>query len=80
MEQCSYGFRTSKLMQRFGINQDNFEYFRNEIYQRCELLEISPDQIGNLLNEIIKLSKIVYPSQIPTYIKKQKRRINRNNQ
>ncbi|MGD1834412.1 MAG: coiled-coil domain-containing protein [Nitrososphaeraceae archaeon] len=69
MDQCFSGFRISKLMQRFGINQDNFEYFMNEIYKRCELLEISPDQIGNLLNEIIKLSKIIYPSQIPNHIK-----------
>ena len=46
----------------------------NEIYKGCKLLEILSDQIGNLLNEIIKLSKIVYPSQISTHIK------NKNNE
>ena len=69
-KQCSVGLRTTKMMQKLGVNEDGFGYFMNEIYKRCELLEISPDQIGNLLNEIIQLSKITYPSQISTYIKK----------
>ena len=71
-KQCSIGLRTTKIMQKFGVNEDDFEYFMKEIYNRCELLEISPDQIGNLLDEVIKLSKIIFPSQIPTYIKNKK--------
>ena len=38
-----------------------------EIYDKCQVLEISPEQIGYYLAETINLSEKVYPSQIPNY-------------
>jgi DNA repair ATPase RecN len=69
------GFRVAKIMQRFGITEEQFEKFMTDIYNRCQRLEVSPDQIENYLKEIIKLSKIVFPSEIPNYLQTQKKEI-----
>ena len=73
--QCSMGFRVAKIMQRLGITEEQFESFMTDIYNRCQRLEVSPDQIENYLKEIIKLSKIVFPSEIPNYLQTQKKEI-----
>ena len=59
-------------MQKFGINEEQFEYFMTEIYTKCQILEIASEQIGEYLSETINLSKIVFPSQIPNYINTKK--------
>jgi hypothetical protein len=69
------GFRVAKIMQRLGITEEQFESFMTEIYNRCQRLEVGPDQIENYLKEIIKLSKIVFPSEIPNYLQTQKKEI-----
>ena len=69
------GFRVAKIMQRLGITEEQFESFMTDIYNRCQRLEVSPDQIENYLKEIIKLSKIVFPSEIPNYLQTQKKEI-----
>ena len=73
--QCSMGFRVAKIMQRLGITEEQFESFMADIYNRCQRLEVGPDQIENYLKEIIKLSKIVFPSEIPNYLQTQKKDI-----
>ena len=40
----------------------------SDIYDRCQKLELGPDQIEKYLLETINISKIVFPSQIPNYI------------
>ena len=69
------GFRVAKIMQRLGITEEQFESFMTDIYNRCQRLEVGPDQIENYLKEIIKLSKIVFPSEIPNYLQTQKKEI-----
>ena len=66
--QCSTGFRVSKVMQRLGITEEQFESFMSDVYDRCQKLELGPEQIEKYLTETISLSKIVFPSQIPNYI------------
>ena len=66
--QCSTGFRVAKIMQRLGITEEQFESFMSNIYDRCQKLELGPDQIEKYLTETISLSKIVFPSQISNYI------------
>ena len=66
--QCSIGFRVTKIMQRLGITEDQFDFFMSDIYDRCQKLELGPDQIEKYLLETINISKIVFPSQIPNYI------------
>jgi hypothetical protein len=73
--ECGTGLRIEKMMQRFGINEEQFEYFMSEIYNKCQLLEIASEQIGKYLAETVNLSKIVFPSQIPNYINTKKAEI-----
>jgi hypothetical protein len=73
--ECVRGFRIGKMMQRFGIDEERLENFMTEIYNRCQILEISPEQIGDYLAETVNLSKIVFPSQIPSYVNAKKAEI-----
>jgi hypothetical protein len=73
--QCSTGFRVAKIMERLGITEDQFESFMSDVYDRCQKLELGPDQIEKYLMETINISKIVYPSQIPNYINTKKTEI-----
>jgi hypothetical protein len=73
--QCSIGFRVAKIMQRLGITEEQFESFMSDIYDRCQKLELGPDQIEKYLTETINVSKIVFPSQIPNYINTKKMEI-----
>lgn len=73
--ECATGLRIGKMMQKFGINEEQFEYFMTEIYTKCQILEIAPEQIGEYLSETINLSKIVFPSQIPNYVNTKKTEI-----
>lgn len=66
--QCSTGFRVAKIMETLGITEDQFESFMSGVYDRCQKLELGPDQIEKYLMETINISKIVFPSQIPNYI------------
>ena len=66
--QCSTGFRVAKIMERLGITEDQFESFMSDVYDRCQKLELGPDQIEKYLTETINITKIVFPSQIPNYI------------
>ena len=56
-------------MQRLGITEEQFESFLSDIYDRCQKLQLGPDQIEKYLMETINISKIVFPSQIPNYLK-----------
>ena len=70
--QCSTGFRVAKIMEKLGITEDQFESFMSDVYDRCQKLELGPDQIEKYLMETINISKIVFPSQIPNYINTKK--------
>ena len=73
--QCSTGFRVAKIMERLGITEDQFESFMSDVYERCQKLELGPDQIEKYLMETIHIAKIVFPSQIPNYINTKKTEI-----
>jgi len=62
-------------MERLGIIEDYFESFMSDVYNRCQKLELVPDQIERYLIETINITKIVFPSQIPHYIKTKKTKI-----
>ena len=73
--QCSTGFRVAKIMERLGITEDQFESFMSGVYDRCQKLELGPDQIEKYLMETINITKIAFPSQIPNYINTKKMEI-----
>ena len=73
--QCSTGFRVAKIIERLGITEDHFESFMSDVYDRCQKLELGPDQIEKYLMETINMTKIVFPSQIPNYLNTKKTEI-----
>jgi len=70
--QCSIGFRLAKILQRLGITEEQFDSFMSDVYERCQKLDLGPDQIERYLTETVNISKIVFPSQIPNYINAKK--------
>lgn len=79
-ERCAIGFRVSRLMQKIGLSEEDFDYFISEVYDKCQLLEISPNDIASYLNEIIKMSQILVPSKIPEYLQQKEKEIKRIDQ
>ena len=67
-EKSAAGFRVAMMMLKIGVTEESFNYFINEIYNRCQLLNISPEQIGIYIQEIVLLSHLVIPSKIPQYV------------
>ena len=58
--QCSIGFRVARIMQRLGITEEQFESFMSDVYDRCQKLELGPDQIEKYLTETINISKLFF--------------------
>ena len=67
-EKSAAGFRVAMMMLKIGVTEESFNYFIKEIYNRCQLLNISPEQIGIYIQEIVLLSHLVIPSKIPQYV------------
>ena len=73
--ECAVGFRIGKMMQKFGIDEEKFEDFMTKIYNKCQILEMSPEKIGDYLAETVTLFEIVFPSKLPNYINTKKTEI-----
>jgi hypothetical protein len=44
--QCAIGFKVATLMNRLGVNEDMFESFMSEVYDRCKNLGLMPENIA----------------------------------
>ena len=68
--QCAFGFRVATLMLRVGVDEDGFESFILDVYNRCNDIGLSPENISLYLADLLEFSKSVLPlSKIPNYIK-----------
>jgi len=67
--QSAVGFRLAMIMVKFGVNEQEFEYFISQTYNNCKKLDLQPDKIAYYLDELLKFSKDIPLSQIPEYIK-----------
>ena len=74
-EKSATGFRVAMMMLKIGVTEESFNYFINEIYNRCQLLNISPEQIGIYIQEIVLLSHLVIPSKIPQFLENKRKEI-----
>jgi len=66
--QCALGFRTATLMQRIGVNEESFDSFIVDVYNRCKYIGLSPENIAFHLGDLLEFSKIVPLSKIPDYV------------
>ena len=69
--QCASGCRVEKIMINLGVNEDGFEVFILEIYNRCKDLGLTPENIASQLRDLLEFSTsgVIPFSQIPNYIK-----------
>ncbi len=74
-EKSAAGFRVAMMMQKIGVTEESFNNFINEIYNRCQLLNISPEEIGIYIQEIVLLSHLVIPSKIPQFLENKRKDI-----
>ena len=67
--QCALGFRLAMIMIKFGVNEQEFEYFISQIYNNSKKLDLQPEKIAYYLDELLKFSKDMPLSHIPDHIK-----------
>jgi predicted nucleic acid-binding Zn-ribbon protein len=67
--QCAVGFRLATIMIKLGIDEEKFESFISDIYEKCKKLDLQPDNIAYYIDELLRFSKDISVSQIPDYIK-----------
>lgn len=66
--QCASGFRVSTMLQRLGVNEENFGQFVSEIYNKCRERELRVDDIAHNLKEMVELCQSVPFSKITDHI------------
>jgi cell division protein FtsB len=67
--QCALGFRTATLMHRIGVNEESFDLFIVDVYNRCKDIGLPPQKIAFHLADLLELSNTVPLSKIPDYVK-----------
>ena len=55
-------------MQRIGVNEESFDSFIVDVYNRCKYIGLSPENIAFHLGDLLEFSKIVPLSKIPDYV------------
>jgi hypothetical protein len=70
---CTKGLRTLMIFQKYGIQEDDDQEqlinFLQEIYTKCQEVELKPPQIFDYIRDIIKFSSDIAISRIPQYMK-----------
>ena len=68
--QCALGFRIATIMFKVGVDEDSFESFILDVYNRCNDIGLSSENISVYLQDLIEFSRDVLPlSKIEDYIK-----------
>jgi hypothetical protein len=74
--QCAQGFRILSTIRKLGVNENQFKFFTNEVYEYCfQRYGLTPEDIASNLKELVKLSKDIPIAKIPEYIEKKKNEI-----
>jgi hypothetical protein len=68
--ECALGFRLASIMKGIGIDEDNFGHFISEVYTKCKDIGLQPENITNILKQILDLSGSIPLSEIPEHIQK----------
>jgi phage shock protein A len=67
--QCAVGFRLATIMIKLGVDEEKFESFISDLYEKCKKLDLHPDRIAYYIDELLKFSKDIPLSQVPDHIK-----------
>jgi hypothetical protein len=70
--ECANGCRVSRLMNKLGIGNDQFQSFLSDIYKRSVELGLTPQSIASYLRDLLEFSNTLVLSQIPAYLEQKK--------
>ena len=79
--QCAQGHRTSMILRKMGVNEEDFESFISKLYERCmKVSGLTADKISSYLEDLVEFSdedddnggNIPKLSEIPQYIEQKK--------
>jgi hypothetical protein len=55
--QCAQGHRTSMILRKMGVNEEDFESFISKLYERCmKVSGLTADKIGSYLEDLFEFS------------------------
>ena len=67
--QCVLGCRILGVLGKIGIDEENFESFASQVYQRCQSKDVTAQAIVECSQEILHLAEKIPISRIPQYVK-----------
>jgi predicted nucleic acid-binding Zn-ribbon protein len=74
-EKSAAGIRVAIMMRKIGVTEESFNYFINDIFHRCQTLDISANEIGTLIGEVVMLLHHIMPSKIPEFLDEKRKEI-----
>ncbi|MDQ3903535.1 MAG: hypothetical protein M3247_07845 [Thermoproteota archaeon] len=67
--QCALGFRAASIMLNIGVNQESFDSFIQDVYNRCKAIGLSPENIYSHMKDLVLFSTNGLPlSKIGDYL------------
>src|SRR6187200_1355060 len=71
--QCARGSKLVSMLEKLGVNEDDFENFISSVYLHCRRIDdLTPDKIASYLQDLLRFSKTVPFSQIKQHIEEKK--------
>ena len=71
--QCARGSKLVSMLEKLGVNEDDFENFISSVYLHCRRIDdLTPDKIASYLQDLLGFSKTVPFSQIKQHIEEKK--------
>jgi hypothetical protein len=67
---CALGFRVGMIMVKLGVKEDEFESFISDVYNRCNNLGLSSENVASYIKDLLEFSKsnIIPLSKMSDYI------------
>jgi hypothetical protein len=66
--ECALGFRIVNVLRSLGTKEDQLYLFLNQIYDKCQYFDISPDTIVHTARQVAELVNEMPISEIPKYV------------
>jgi len=68
---CALGARVASMMGSLGMNENDFQTFMSETYDRCLEVGLKPERVAYYLKQVLDLCDSMPLEQIPDHIEQQ---------
>jgi hypothetical protein len=69
---CASGLRVATLLQKLGVEEDDFASFISETYNQCTEIGLGPDKLAPNIKQLVELCQSVPFSKISDYVTEKK--------